>query len=96
MRFLVLTLALAVSACATHHKPPATASALPVTQLDPPTEDHCNSLIQNIVDHLNAVDFNKDHKGEVTRYLAKARAEQAKGRFDKCVSYAQNAIYWPR
>ncbi|MFZ1989819.1 MAG: hypothetical protein WAW96_08615 [Alphaproteobacteria bacterium] len=96
MRFLVLTLVLAVSACATHRQPPASESPLPVTQFDPPTEQHCKALIQDLIDHMNTVDFNKDRKGEITKSIAKARAEQAKGRFDKCVSFARKAIYWSR
>ena len=65
-------------------------------QVDPPTEAHCGELIQALVDKMNAVDFNADRKEEVTRGIAKARAEQAKGRFDKCVRFAKNAIYWSR
>jgi hypothetical protein len=93
---LVVTLALAVAACATHHKPPAPPPGPADAPFDPPTAYHCNELIQDIVVHMNAVDFNTDRKGELARSLKKARGEQAKGRFDKCVKYAKDAIYWAR
>ena len=98
MRFLVLILALAVvTACGHHRRPPPRADyAPPVTQLDPATEEHCRALIQDLQDHMNAVDFNKDRKKDTTRAINKARAELAKGRFDKCVDYARKAIYWAR
>ncbi|HXZ68706.1 MAG TPA: hypothetical protein VEH07_08970 [Alphaproteobacteria bacterium] len=96
MRFLVLTLVLVAAACASHRHPPTNTWAPPAMELDPPTAEHCNALIQDIADHMAAVDFNKDRKRELTKYLAKARAEQAKGRFDKCVHYAKKAVYWSR
>jgi cell division septum initiation protein DivIVA len=90
MRLLCLILALAVAACATH-KQPATASAL--AEVEPPTAERCEALIEKAVSRMNAVDFNTDRKGEVTKYIAKARAEQAKGRFDKCISFADKAVW---
>ena len=97
MRLLVLTLVLVVSACGAHHRPPPPpASPILVTRTDPPTPEHCAAMIQDIVDHMSSVDFNKDRKAEITKDLTKARAEQSNGRFDKCVHYAQKAIYWSR
>ena len=97
MRILcVLILAINISACASHHRRPSPEYQPPVTQLDPPTKEHCEALIQDIIDHMNLVDFNKDRRTEATKYVAKARLEESRGRFDKCVSYAKKAIYWPR
>ena len=97
MRFLVLFLALAViTACGHHRRPPPAEYAPPVTQLDPPTAEHCAALIRDLEDHMKATDFNKDRKSAVTKAITKARAEQAAGRFDKCVNYAKKAIYWSR
>ena len=97
MRLLVLTLVVLISACGSHRRPPPPpASPILVTRTDAPTQEHCAAMIQDIVDHMNSVDFNKDRKGEITKDLTKARAEQAKGRFDKCVGYAKKAIYWSR
>ncbi len=84
MRFLVLILAMAVSACV---PPPP-----PVIPIGPVTAEHCASAIQDAVDKMNAVDFNTDRKGEVKRFLAKARDHQAKGDFGKCIKFAHRAL----
>ena len=87
MRFLALFLAVAVSACASHKQP-----SPPFIPIVPPTADHCQSAIQVAQDKMNAVDFNRDRKGEVKRYIAKARAAQAKGDFGKCIELADKAV----
>lgn len=86
MRFLILIPALAAAACASHQP------ESPFNQPEPATAERCASAIQNAEDKTNAVDFNTDRKGEVRIYIGKARAQQAKGDFDKCIKFADKAV----
>ena len=96
MRNWVFILAFAVAACASHHAPPKPAYEAPVPPLDPPTQAHCQALIQDLQQRMNTVDFNQDRKKEVTKAIKKANVELAKGNYAKCVKYAKGAIFWSR